>query len=138
MMRCSIVKRCSAFRVDPGRELQLTADKNGNAAPSKAMIRPSIRSGNLSPGQRALHVLNRLAFGPQPGDIDYVKELGVEDWIEKQLSPDSIPEPADLQQRIASLQTLHMTPEELFIRYQVPQRRLALGQDKNAARQESR
>jgi uncharacterized protein (DUF1800 family) len=102
------------------------------------MIRPSIRSGNLSPGQRALHVLNRLAFGPRPGDIDYVKELGVEDWIESQLRPDSIPEPADLRQRIASLQTLHMTPEELFIRYQVPQRQLALGQDKNAVPQESR
>ena len=93
---------------------------------------------NLSPEQRALHVLNRLAFGPRPGDIDYVKQIGVENWIEHQLHPDSIPEPADLRQRIASLQTLHMTPEELFIRYQVPQRQLAPGQVKNAARQESR
>ncbi|MBV8357843.1 MAG: DUF1800 family protein, partial [Deltaproteobacteria bacterium] len=72
------------------------------------MIRPSIRSGNLSPGQCALHVLNRLAFGPRPGDIDDVKQIGVEDWIESQLRPDSIPEPSDLRQQIASLQTLRM------------------------------
>ncbi|MBV8360555.1 MAG: DUF1800 domain-containing protein [Deltaproteobacteria bacterium] len=102
------------------------------------MIRPSIRSGNLSPGQCALHVLNRLAFGPRPGDIDDVKQIGVEDWIESQLRPDSIPEPSDLRQQIASLQTLRMTPQELFIRYQVPHGQLAPGQDKNAARQESK
>lgn len=108
-----------------------------SAALNRAMIRPSIQSGALSPGQRSLHVLNRLAFGPRPGDIDYVRLIGLENWIEHQLHPDSIAEPAALQQRITSLQTLHMTPEELFIRYQVPLRQLARGDDKKAARQRS-
>ena len=108
-----------------------------SAALNRAMIRPSIQSGALSPGQRSLHVLNRLAFGPRPGDIDYVRQIGLENWIEHQLHPDSIAEPAALRQRITSLQTLHMTPEELFIRYQVPLRQLAPGDDKKAARQRS-
>ena len=92
----------------------------------------------LSLGQRALHVLNRLAFGPRPGDIDHVKQIGVENWIEQQLHPDSIPEPAPLQRFMASLQTLHMTPPELFIRYQLPLRELPPGQDRKAERQKSK
>jgi uncharacterized protein (DUF1800 family) len=92
----------------------------------------------LSIGQRALHVLNRLAFGPRPGDIDYVRKIGIQNWVERQLHPDSIPEPTDLQQYIASLHTLNMTPVELFIQYQLPLRQLAPGEDKRAARQKSR
>ena len=101
------------------------------------MIRSPIQSDSLSQWQRALHVLNRLAFGPRPADVDYVKQIGVENWIERQLQPDSIPEPADLGQRVASLQTLHMTPVELFAQYQVPLRQLAAGEDKKALRQRS-
>jgi uncharacterized protein (DUF1800 family) len=101
------------------------------------MIRPPIQSGRLSGAHRALHVLNRLAFGPRPGDLDYVKQIGVENWIERQLHPDSTAIPADLQQRLASLQTLHMTPEELFVQYQAPLRQLAPADDKKALRQRS-
>jgi hypothetical protein len=91
------------------------------------MIRPWIQSGAFSPGQQSVHVLNRLAFGPRPGDIDYVSQIGLENWIERQLHPDSIAEPTALQQHITSLPTLHMTPEELFIRYQMPLLRQSCG-----------
>jgi len=101
------------------------------------MMRPLIQSSSLSLGQRSLHVLNRLAFGPRPGEVDHVKQIGVENWIERQLQPDSIPEPTDLRQRVASLQTLHMTPVELFAQYQEPLRQLAPGQDKKALRRRS-
>jgi uncharacterized protein (DUF1800 family) len=101
------------------------------------MIRPLIQAGGLSQERRALHVLNRLAFGPRPGDIDQVEQTGVKNWIERQLRPDSIPEPAELRRRILSLDTLHMTPGEVFVKYQIPLRQLA-GDDKKAARQRSR
>jgi uncharacterized protein (DUF1800 family) len=39
---------------------------------------------------QAAHVLNRLAFGPRPGDVDRVVKLGIERWIEEQLRPESI------------------------------------------------
>ena len=92
----------------------------------------------LSTGQRALHVLNRLAFGPRPGDINYVKKIGIQNWVECQLHPDSITEPTELREYVASLHTLNMTPVELFIQYQLPLRQLAPGEDKKAAQQKSR
>jgi hypothetical protein len=35
----------------------------------------------LSKDKQVLHVLNRLAFGPRPGDVDRVRRFGVEKWI---------------------------------------------------------
>ena len=102
------------------------------------MIRSAIRSGSLSLEEQALHAVNRLAFGPRPADINDVLRIGIEDWIERQLHPASIPEPSDLRQRINALQTLNMSPEELFIRYELPLRQLAPGADKPAAQQQSR
>jgi uncharacterized protein (DUF1800 family) len=100
--------------------------------------RTSVSSDSPSRAQRALHALNRLGFGPRPGGLDEVQRTGIENWAERQLHPDSIPEPPDLRQRISVLQTLHSTPEELFVRYQVPLRRLASGEDKKALHQQSR
>ena len=101
------------------------------------MERASIPSGGPSRAQRALHALNRLGYGPRPGDLDYVQQIGVENWIERQLHPDSIPEIAELRERINGLQTLHRTPEELFVQFELPVRRLAPGADRKALRQRS-
>ena len=40
------------------------------------------------------HLLSRAAFGPWPGDVQRVKEMGRDAWIEEQLNPDSIPDNA--------------------------------------------
>lgn len=71
----------------------------------------------LSETARVLHVLNRLGYGPRPGDIERVKAMGVEHYIDMQLSPDSIPLPKHLKDRLASLETLEMTPVQLFLEY---------------------
>jgi uncharacterized protein (DUF1800 family) len=34
----------------------------------------------------ALHVLNRLAYGPRPGDVEHVAQAGVLRWLEMQLA----------------------------------------------------
>ena len=44
----------------------------------------------LTPRDSALHALNRLAYGPRPGDIERVAALGVMKWIDRQLKPDKI------------------------------------------------
>ncbi|MGA9851818.1 MAG: DUF1800 domain-containing protein [Gammaproteobacteria bacterium] len=69
---------------------------------------------------QALHVLNRLAFGPAPGDVRRVAALGVDRYIRQQLHPDSIPLPAESQQQLDSLETLTLTPTELFEEYGPP------------------
>jgi uncharacterized protein (DUF1800 family) len=36
------------------------------------------------------HLLSRAAYGPWPGDLDYLRAVGTEAWIEEQLSPDRL------------------------------------------------
>jgi uncharacterized protein (DUF1800 family) len=66
---------------------------------------------------RAVHTLNRLAYGPRPGDLQRVKSIGVDRYIQQQLSPDSIPIPPSLSDRLSELETIRMTPPELFVKY---------------------
>src|SRR6266550_7868423 len=44
----------------------------------------------LSPRDSALHALNRLAYGPRPGEADSVARLGVLNWIDQQLRPERL------------------------------------------------
>jgi uncharacterized protein (DUF1800 family) len=90
--------------------------------------------------QKSLHALNRLGFGPRPGDLAAVRRMGVDRYIAQQLSPESIPEPEDLTRRIAALRTLRMTPVELFMEFQQPLRQVAKDDPdaRKAARREAR
>src|SRR5258708_12278382 len=76
------------------------ADRNKNS-----------KAPGLSEHERALHALQRLTFGPRPGDIEAVMAAGVDNWIEQQLNPSQIPN-ASLDGRLAPYRTLHMTPRE--------------------------
>jgi uncharacterized protein (DUF1800 family) len=67
---------------------------------------------------KVLHILNRLSFGPRPGDIETVKSQGIEAYIQSQLKPDSIAQPQSLTQQLASLEILRMSPVELMGEYQ--------------------
>src|SRR5215470_7235099 len=48
----------------------------------------------LSKDQAILHALDRLTFGPRPGDIAAVKKMGLDAWIDLQLHPEKIPRSA--------------------------------------------
>jgi len=74
----------------------------------------------VSKQDRILHVLNRLAFGPRPGDFEHVSAIGPERYVREQLHPESIAIPSDLSERVNELRTLHMSPIALFIEYQRP------------------
>ena len=53
--------------------------------------------------KRAVHALNRLTFGPSPGDVQQVMAMGVDRWIDMQLHPEKIDEwkRADKKKRIS-------------------------------------
>ena len=95
-----------------------------------------LKIGNMPQEKRALHALNRLAFGPRPGDLERVNQIGVERYIHEQLEPESIPVPVDLARRVDALKTLWMTPVELFETFQLPVRQ-AKG-DKDAQKEARR
>jgi uncharacterized protein (DUF1800 family) len=69
-----------------------------SAAPTTATPRPAPASpivlppSPLTEDQRVLHVLNRLGYGPRPGDIERVRQMGVAEYIARQLDPDRIPD----------------------------------------------
>jgi len=77
-------------------------------------------AGPLPPASaegEALHVLNRLAFGPAPGDIERVTAMGVDRYIDEQLHPERLPEPAALQQRLAALDSPQRSQAELISQF---------------------
>ena len=63
--------------------------------------------------KRAVHALNRLTFGPRPGDVQQVMAIGVDRWIELQLHPDKIAD-QEMIARLAPLRTLHMSSKEIL------------------------
>ncbi len=71
----------------------------------------------LSPDQQVIHVLNRLTFGPRPGDIEQVRRIGVSKWIELQLHPEQIPENPELETKLKPLSTLQMSLAEVVEKY---------------------
>jgi uncharacterized protein (DUF1800 family) len=71
----------------------------------------------LTDCQRAPHVLNRLGFGPRPGDIERVLEVGVTRWIEQQLDPERISDPV-VDAKLGGLPTVAMTDAELSIGFE--------------------
>ena len=87
-----------------------------------------------------LHVLNRLAYGPRPGDVEAVRAMGVDAWIHRQLHPETIDD-ARVRERIAALPTATLDTRELMASYELPreakreiqQKRAELGDDASEA-----
>jgi uncharacterized protein (DUF1800 family) len=69
---------------------------------------------------KVLHVLNRLSFGPQPGDIERTTNLGVEGYIQQQLNPNNISESQRLKTQLAQLETLDLNALTLLAQIKLP------------------
>ena len=69
-------------------------------------------SSSMDARKQAIHALNRLTFGPRPGDVEHVLQIGVDQWIDQQLHPDKISDSA-LEARLAPYRTLRMDSREL-------------------------
>ena len=90
---------------------QLLAKKRDKAADPRSNEQ---RSNEQSPNEkkRAVQALNRLTFGPRPGDVQQVMAMGVDRWIDLQLNPDKIPDSA-VESRLAGFRTLRMSSKEI-------------------------
>ena len=74
----------------------------------------------ISPDDATLvHVLNRLGFGPRPGEVERVRQVGLGSWIDRQLRPDRIADDAT-EARLAGMPTLHMTSQQIAQEYLQP------------------
>jgi uncharacterized protein (DUF1800 family) len=70
--------------------------------------------------KRALQALNRLTFGPRPGDVQQVLAIGIDRWIDLQLHPEKIDDSA-LNSRLEPFQTLRMSTHEIAETFPDPQ-----------------
>jgi uncharacterized protein (DUF1800 family) len=72
---------------------------------------PAVRP--LKEEERATHALNRLTFGPRPGDVERVQAIGVKKWIERQLNPEQIDDSL-LEARLQSFPAMRLSQQDLI------------------------
>src|SRR5215213_11613717 len=74
---------------------------------------------SLTVEQRIIHVLNRLGFGARPGDVERVKAMGLENYINQQLNPEKIVDTV-AENKVRDLSVLNMATAELYEKYPQP------------------
>src|SRR3984957_2225312 len=73
----------------------------------------------LTEDEAIVHALNRLAYGPRPGDVEHIRQMGLAKWIDQKLAPDSINDSA-LDKHLEKYPTLKMSPKQLLDMYPPP------------------
>ena len=94
-------------------------DSKGKTAESSKALK-GLPTEGLSEDEAVLQALNRLGFGPRPGDLERVKEIGLQKWIDQQLHPESIDDSA-LDARLERFPTLKMSSAKLLDEFPEPQ-----------------
>jgi uncharacterized protein (DUF1800 family) len=87
----------------------------------------------LANDKKILHALNRLSFGPRPGDLEAVRKMGLKKWVDLQLHPSQIPEDQELLAKLKPLDTLPMTTQEMNEHYPTQQMLVASARGMGAA-----
>ena len=67
----------------------------------------------LTDRQKIIHVLNRLGYGPRPGDVERVEKMGLDRYIEQQLHPERIDD-SELESDLAKFDILTMDATDLY------------------------
>jgi uncharacterized protein (DUF1800 family) len=73
----------------------------------------------LTTDESTLHALNRLGYGPRPGDIERIRKMGLEKWVEQQLHPDSMSD-SELDERLQKYPTIMMSSTRLLDEFPPP------------------
>jgi uncharacterized protein (DUF1800 family) len=88
------------------------------SANAQAMTKTAMKTGSkpLTEDQKIRHVLNRLGFGARAGDVERVRQIGIEKYIEQQLNPAAIKDSA-VEAKLEKFDVLKMSNEDLFAKY---------------------
>jgi uncharacterized protein (DUF1800 family) len=86
-------------------------------------VPPTIAQQRVGPtpiDDRAIvHTLNRVTFGPRPGDVERVKAMGLLAFVEQQLHPGDIDDRV-VEARLRDFETLDTSTRELADRFFIP------------------
>ena len=106
--------RFSFGRSSLGKLLLLLLCLSLACAVPQLLAKKKDKAGDAGPNEqkRAVQALNRLTFGPRPGDVQQVMAMGVDRWIDLQLHPEKIRDNA-IEARLAPFRTLRMSSKEI-------------------------
>ena len=93
------------------------------AAEPPPAVRVTLPKSALSEEQQITHALNRLGYGPRPGDVERVRQMGLARWMERQLEPGRIADDR-LEAALQAYPTLTMPVPELVRGYPEPDQKL--------------
>jgi uncharacterized protein (DUF1800 family) len=105
-----------------GIDVPLFAALPARAKDKKPKQDPALKNlpiTELSADEAILHALDRLAYGPRPGDVERVRQMGLAKWIDQQLNPNSIDDKS-LEARLEDYPTLKMSSAKLIEEYPQP------------------
>lgn len=74
----------------------------------------------LSEEQKAIHLLDRITFGARPGDTERVLKMSWEKYLDAQLHPERISDPA-VEEKLKNIESIHLSNAELARYYPPPQ-----------------
>ena len=103
----------------PAPFLSAAKDK-GNQSAEFSKAAKGLPIQGLTEDEAILQALNRLGFGPRHGDLERVKEMGLQKWIDRQLHSDSVNDAA-LEARLVRFPTLKMSSTKLLDEFPEPQ-----------------
>ena len=89
------------------------------SVPTFAFAREITRAKPLTEDQKIVHVLNRLGFGARPGDIEKVRAIGIQKYIERQLEAVAV-EDTVAEKKVNDLEIFKMSTSEVFAKYPNP------------------
>ncbi|HEX5736571.1 MAG TPA: DUF1800 domain-containing protein [Blastocatellia bacterium] len=91
----------------------------GAIFPVAADTKTKARKGGLTEEQKIMHLLNRTGFGPRPGDVERVRAMGIDKYIDQQLHPDRIDD-ASTEARLRGFASLKMDVAQIYDKYPAP------------------
>ena len=97
----------------------VSAGTSKDKKPKQDPVLKGLPISELSLDEAIHHALNRLAYGPRPGDTERIKQLGLARWIDLQLNPSSIDDKA-LEARLENLPSIRMSTAALIRDYPQP------------------
>lgn len=107
---------------------------------SLALVLLQSSESTLTQEQKIEHLLNRIGFGPRPGDIQRIQKIGIDQYLDGQLHPEGIDDHA-IEPKLASIPSIGMDTDELIRNYPAPQqvsRQLRISPTDNRNNQELR
>ena len=94
-------------------------DEHSKSIPLDKKFKGKLPITELTEDEAIMHAMNRLGYGPRPGDVERIRKMGLEKWIDQQLHPDSIDDSA-LDQRLQRYSTLNLSAKKLIQEYPQP------------------